>query len=40
MIWGHMAWGTMRAYEVYEDTHQTDALDAYLDRVGEPGRSR
>jgi hypothetical protein len=40
VIWGRMAWGKMRAYEVYEDTHQTAALDAYLERVGEPGRSR
>jgi hypothetical protein len=34
VIWGHMSWGKMRAYEVYEDTHQTDALDAYLERKG------
>lgn len=34
VIWGHLRWGKMRAYEVYEDTHQTDALDAYLERKG------
>jgi ketosteroid isomerase-like protein len=30
VIWGHMAWGKMREYEVYEDTHATDSLDAHL----------
>jgi ketosteroid isomerase-like protein len=34
VIWGRLAWGRMRAYEVYEDTHQTDALDAYLAATG------
>jgi ketosteroid isomerase-like protein len=34
VIWGHLTWGKMRAYEVYEDTHKTEALDAYLERVG------
>lgn len=34
VIWGHLAWGKMRAYEVYEDTRKTEALDAYLDRTG------
>jgi ketosteroid isomerase-like protein len=34
VIWGHLAWGKMRAYEVYEDTQQSKALDAYLERTG------
>jgi hypothetical protein len=32
-----MSWGKMRAYEVYEDTQQSKALDAYLERVGKQG---
>jgi ketosteroid isomerase-like protein len=31
VIWGRMAWGLMRDYEVYEDTQASKALDAYLD---------
>jgi ketosteroid isomerase-like protein len=34
VIWGHMSWGKMRAYEVYEDTQETDRFDAYLKRTG------
>jgi ketosteroid isomerase-like protein len=34
VIWGHMAWGKMREYEVYEDTEKSKALDAYLVRAG------
>jgi ketosteroid isomerase-like protein len=30
VIWGHMKWGRLRDYEVYEDTHRPEALDAYL----------
>ena len=30
VIWGHMAWGLLRDYEVYEDTQKTKALDEYL----------
>lgn len=30
VIWGHLAWGRLRDYEVYEDTHKTDELDAYI----------
>jgi ketosteroid isomerase-like protein len=30
VIWGHLAWGKMRAYEVYEDTERTRALDEWL----------
>jgi len=34
VIWGHMRWGKMREYEVYEDTERTTALDAWLERRG------
>jgi ketosteroid isomerase-like protein len=30
VIWGRMAWGRLREYEVYEDTEKPAALDAYL----------
>jgi ketosteroid isomerase-like protein len=30
VIWGRIAWGKVREYEVYEDTHRPDELDAYL----------
>jgi hypothetical protein len=30
VIWGRMAWGRLKEYEVYEDTHQPDELDAWL----------
>jgi hypothetical protein len=30
VIWGRMAWGRLKAYEVYEDTQKADALDEYL----------
>jgi ketosteroid isomerase-like protein len=30
VIWGHLAWGKLRDYEVYEDTQATEALDAWL----------
>jgi hypothetical protein len=30
VIWGQMAWGKMREYEVYEDTEETTRLDEYL----------
>ncbi len=37
VIWGRIAWGKMREYEVYEDTEETRRLDEYLARAGEPG---
>lgn len=37
VIWGRIAWGKMREYEVYEDTEETRRLDEYLARTGEPG---
>jgi ketosteroid isomerase-like protein len=30
VIWGHMRWGKLREYEVYEDTQRSKALDEYL----------
>ena len=41
VIWGRMAWGLLREYEVYEDTEKSSALDDYLVSIGEltPGRS-
>ena len=35
VIWGHVAWGKLRDYEVYEDTQKSKALDEYL-AVHEP----
>ena len=35
VIWGRMAWGKMREYEVYEDTEETRRLDQWLARAGE-----
>ena len=39
VLWGHMRWGKMREYEVYEDTEQTSAFDAWLERSGKEARS-
>jgi ketosteroid isomerase-like protein len=30
VIWGHLAWGRLREYEVYEDTQKSKALDERL----------
>ena len=30
VLWGHLVWGRLKHYEVYEDTQKTDALDAWL----------
>jgi len=38
VIWGHLRWGRMRSYEVYEDTEKAAALDAYLE-ANEPALS-
>ncbi len=35
VIWGRMAWGRLKEYEVYEDTIKPKALDEYL-RANEP----
>lgn len=34
VIWGHIAWGKLREYEVYEDTVASKNLDAWLERTG------
>lgn len=34
VIWGRIAWGKLREYEVYEDTRKTEALDEYLAGIG------
>ncbi len=34
VIWGRIAWGKLREYEVYEDTLKTEALDEYLTGIG------
>ncbi len=36
VIWGHLRWGLMRDYEVYEDTQKAKALDDYLATVEVP----
>ncbi len=33
VIWGHMRWGRLIDYEVYEDTIAPRALDAYVQRA-------
>jgi hypothetical protein len=30
VLWGRIAWGKLREYEVYEDTEETTRLDQYL----------
>jgi ketosteroid isomerase-like protein len=35
VIWGHIKWGLLREYEVYEDTEKSVALDEYLASIGE-----
>jgi hypothetical protein len=35
VIWGHISWGKMRNYEVYEDTEKSKGLDHYLESIGE-----
>jgi ketosteroid isomerase-like protein len=34
VIWGRIAWGKLREYEVYEDTEKSRRLDEYLASVG------
>ncbi|HEY5052106.1 MAG TPA: hypothetical protein VII45_01710 [Solirubrobacterales bacterium] len=34
VIWGRIAWGKLREYEVYEDTEQSRKLDEYLASAG------
>jgi ketosteroid isomerase-like protein len=35
VIWGRIAWGKLREYEVYEDTQKSKELDRYLEEIGE-----
>jgi hypothetical protein len=37
VIWGRIAWGKLREYEVYEDTQKSRQLDAYLAGKGTRG---
>lgn len=37
VIWGHLRWGLLRDYEVYEDTQKAKKLDEYLASVGKLG---
>jgi hypothetical protein len=34
VIWGRIAWGLLREYEVYEDTQKSKAFDEYLASEG------
>ena len=34
VIWGHLVWGKLKDYEVYEDTERSLALDDYLAEKG------
>jgi ketosteroid isomerase-like protein len=31
VIWGHLVWGRLKEYEVYEDTEKTKAFDVWLE---------
>jgi hypothetical protein len=35
VLWGRIAWGLLREYEVYEDTQKTRPLDEYLASTGQ-----
>jgi ketosteroid isomerase-like protein len=37
VMWGRIAWGRLRAYEVYEDTQAAKKLDEYLAARDAPG---
>jgi ketosteroid isomerase-like protein len=36
VIWGHLVWGRLKQYEVYEDTEKTAALDGWLEQHEHP----
>jgi ketosteroid isomerase-like protein len=36
VIWGHMRWGRLKRYEVYEDTLQTEVLDRWMKQTNHP----
>jgi ketosteroid isomerase-like protein len=37
VMWGHLRWGRLKDYEVYEDTQATARLDAFLAASGRSG---
>jgi|HubBroStandDraft_1064217.scaffolds.fasta_scaffold03116_3 hypothetical protein len=37
VMWGHLRWGRLQDYEVYEDTQETARLDVRLEAAGRPG---
>jgi ketosteroid isomerase-like protein len=37
VMWGRIAWGRLRAYEVYEDTQASSKLDEYFAARNAPG---
>lgn len=39
VIWGHLAWGRLTDYEVYEDTQRGAELDRWLQSHGSPAAS-
>ena len=39
VIWGHLRWGRLKDYEVYEDTIKPRELDEYLARMEASNRS-
>jgi hypothetical protein len=36
VIWGHLKWGLLKEYEVYEDTQKSKALDEWLQGHEQP----
>jgi ketosteroid isomerase-like protein len=40
VIWGHLRWGKLQAYEAYEDTQKAKALDGWLAEHAEPALAR
>jgi ketosteroid isomerase-like protein len=40
VIWGRIAWGKLREYEVYEDTQRSKALDEYLEKRQHPAQNQ
>ena len=39
VIWGHIVWGRLKDYEVYEDTEKSVALDRWLADREQPARA-
>jgi ketosteroid isomerase-like protein len=40
VIWGHLRWGKLAEYEVYEDTQKAKALDSWLASHEQPALAR